>query len=232
MKKTDQNDNSPEIDGVKRFPASHDLLYLAVQLAGGSKFSRDEATEYVERAFWLWAAADRFANPDNREAALKPRLSQYSKGNKGKEAYAREISEYQRATEEFFRKVVIPKKYPIDFDGFLALILPKRKTEERYKVYRDYLRHSVRSSKHAHKAENIDVSKLPLPRITEVADIMDRHRSEIAIKNESEFIAKASPFFEWYNQYQKLNKSERGKKARKVSGTKKVVKKASSKKSY
>ena len=67
--------------------------------------------------------------------------------------------------------------------------------------------------------------------MTEVADIMDRHRSEIVINNESEFIAKASTFLEWYNQYQKLNKSERGKKARKVSGTKKVAKKAFSKKS-
>jgi len=231
MSKTAQKDNEPQTEGSKQFPTSHDLLYLAVQLAGGSKFSRDEATEYVERAFWLRAAADKFANPHNREAALKPRLSQYSKGNKGKNVYAREFLEYQRATEEFFRKVVMPKKYPIDFDGFLALVLPKRKPADRYKVYRDYLRHSVRSNKHAHKAENIDVSKLPLPKMTEVADIMDRHRSEIVINNESEFIAKASTFLEWYNQYQKLNKSERGKKARKVSGTKKVAKKAFSKKS-
>lgn len=230
MKKRILNNKEPQLEDNQAFPTSHDLLILAVQLAGNTKFSRDEANDYVERAFWLWAAADKFTNPDNRDAAFKPRLAQFSKGTKGKEAFARELSEYQRSNEDFFEKVIIPNKYPVNFDRFLALVLPKRQIAERAKIYRDFIRYGVRSSQHAHKAENIDVSKLPLPGIAEVSATIERHRSELSINSESDFITKASTFFQWYNQYQKLNKSERGKKARKVSGTKKVAKKASSRK--
>ena len=231
MSKTAQKDNESQTEGSNQFPTSHDLLYLAVQLAGGSKFSRDEATEYVERAFWLWAAADKFANPDNREAALKPRLRQYSKGNKGKEAYAREMSEFQRINEEFFKQVSMPSKYPVDLDYMLTLVMPKRQPAERYKIYRDYLRHTVRTSQHAHKAENIDVSKLPLPGIEEVSDTLAKHRRDICMNTETEFIIRASTLFNWYQQYLKLSKSERAKNAQKVQVRKKSTKKPSQKSS-
>ena len=97
-----------ETGNEQRFPTSHDLLYLAVQLAGDNKFKRDEADEYVQRAFWLWMAADKFASSEYIEGILTPKRNQYSKGKKGNQKYSQDLQEYHRANEDFFRQVNLP----------------------------------------------------------------------------------------------------------------------------
>lgn len=217
-----------EMGNEPRFPTSHDLLYLAVQLAGNNKFKRDEADEYVQRAFWLWMAADKFASSEYIEGILTPKRNQYSKGKKGDQKYSQDLQEYHRANEDFFRQVNLPKKYPINLDKMLTLVLPKRQPAERLKIYRDFIRHNIRTSEHAHKAENIDISKVPLPGIAKVSDIVKSHRNTIAIVNESEFIVRASTLFSWYKNYLELSKKERAKKGRRASDAKKVQKNSSS----
>ena len=108
-----------ETGNEPRFPTSHDLLYLAVQLAGDNKFKRDEADEYVQRAFWLWMAADKFASSEYIEGILTPKRNQYSKGKKGDQKYSQDLQEYHRTNEDFFRQVNLPKKYPINLDKML-----------------------------------------------------------------------------------------------------------------
>ena len=145
MNDSTNKDKRPVMEDVQRFPTSHDLLYLAVQLAGDNKFSRDEAEQYVERPFWLWMAADKFASSEYREGMLAPKRSHYSKGKKGDQKNAQVLQEYQRANEDFFKQVNLPKKYPINLDKMLTLVLPKRQPAERLKIYRDFIRHSMRS---------------------------------------------------------------------------------------
>jgi hypothetical protein len=107
----------------------------------------------------------------------------------------------------------MPKKFPVPFDECLRFLMPKKnRSETRLKIYRDYLRDSVRVAKYMEQGHwsGKPYESTPLPDESEIEKIIIRHKSEGY--TEHWFGVTKDFFTRWYSDYESKKLSERAKK--------------------
>lgn len=204
---------SPTEETGVRWPTQKELFDAAIELAKGKEFHRDEANHFVRKSLWLWLESDRTANLDNRHEYLEPRIEDYSKNEEGRTQFLIEAQEFSDNQSSIFKDVSMPKEYPLDFATFLACLFPTRSTDDRVSLYKDYLRQSVRASRHQAGGGAGDISSIPMPTSSEITKLFDRDKKDIGIQSEGEFRRRARWILEWYHDYLITSKAERSKKA-------------------
>jgi len=91
----------------------------------------------------------------------------------------------------------IPKSYPVSLDEFLRLIMPKKRPADRMKLYREYLRLSIRANKQFLPTGSVmPYENVPIPSDDEVSDLIKmlraRQFNEEQYKNYAEWFLKTN----------------------------------------
>jgi hypothetical protein len=200
---------SPTEETGVRWPTQKELFDAAIELAKANDFHRDEANHFVRKALWLWLESDRATNIDNRHEYLEPRIEDYPQNEEGRSQYLIDSQRFHDDQPGMFDAVNSPKEYPLNLDSFLAHLFPKQGTDKRKSLYRQYLSHTLRVSKHQADGIKGDLSKTPKPTSTEIAKLLARDKQELCIKTEDQFRHKARRVMEWYVNYRADSKKKR-----------------------
>lgn len=142
----------------KNIPPVSEIAHLAALLTHGNPVVFQNPTGAARHAAELWAACSR------QRAAWIDDLAR---------------RKLMRDKEEAKQNALgMPKTFPVPFADFLIHALPKKRLEDREKLYRDMLRASIRHSKcyPGTGGSVIPIKQIPLTTDAEVADCMARHR--------------------------------------------------------
>src|SRR5262245_36940746 len=114
-------------------PTAVELAAIAALLA---KSSGDSPAELSKRAFEIWSACEGLL--EGRRIHRERMEEEWRNSGEGEE----EPDEvwFERRKAQFLTGIARPKKYPLDFDGLLRLVMPKDSKAIRWKAYRDFLK--------------------------------------------------------------------------------------------
>ena len=217
--------NSPDLPEIIHWPSQKELFDAALRLAGDKKFYRNDANTYVRRALWLWLEADKAAQLENTDAYLEPKIEHYTPVEDGRTKFLIDGQNFQDDQSLVFRGVrtPLPEDYPLSFSKFLSCLWQNKKTDERLKLYRTYLRYNFRITEYCNKGLTGPITQISLPSISDVADTLKRDKEDIRIPNESVFWSRSRWIMKWFHHYSKENKVERAKKGAKARQAKSKV---------
>lgn len=73
-----------------------------------------------------------------------------------------------------------PKTFPVSFDDFLRLAMPKKRPEDRYRLFKEWTRTQIRFTNYMEKERVIGkkYEDTPIPSDGEIAPIIERDKSE------------------------------------------------------
>ena len=176
-------------DGV--LPSVSELFLVAALLSRGEKSGKFKA---AQRAMQLW---------DESFYARESRL----------DLYVRTAFSRNKAAEKE-RESQIPKSYPASLDEVLRLLMPhKKRSEDRMKIYRDYIRDSLRVSNYMEQGNwsGKPFESTPIPTDDEIGKIIAKKKAEGF--SESWYATTREFFLRWFSDYEAKKLSSRAKKA-------------------
>jgi hypothetical protein len=142
----------------KNIPPVSEIAHLAALLTHGGPAAFQNPEVAARQAVEVWAACSR------QRAAWIDGLARRKLMREKEEAKLNALGQ--------------PKKFPISLDEFLQLALPDNRTEDRLKLWRDYLRENIRFCKQypGTGGSVIPYERIPPTTDDEVADCIARHR--------------------------------------------------------
>lgn len=150
-----------------------EIAKLAAVLAHGRQIDSHSLTALAAQAIELW---------DKCEYARKKKIERLA-------IYAR-----AQALDDSLPK---PESYPTPLENFLKLLMPKKRSEDRMRIYRSYLRDNIRVCEYmkTRSEDGIDFESIPIPSDEEVAKCiaLDRERGF----SEAVYAMAARQFLRW-----------------------------------
>ncbi|HTA95932.1 MAG TPA: hypothetical protein VK769_07390 [Verrucomicrobiae bacterium] len=144
----------------KILPPVSEIAQLAALISHGHPIGLQTWETYAGHAIYLW------------EVSFQKREDWIAKQAHMK--LLRRKAEAKEAEEKF----PMPKKYPVGLDDFLKFALPKKRPENRMKLYRESIRVSIRHSRCFQPSGNvIPFESIPIPTDDEVAATIAHHRA-------------------------------------------------------
>ncbi len=144
----------------KILPPVSEIAQLAALLSHGRPFDSQSGEIFSTSAInlWEWCHQKR-KDWINKQANMK---------------LLRRKAEEKEAEQNFPK----PKIYPVSFEEFLRLSLPKKRPEDRMKIYRESIRVSMRHGKCFHPSGNVlPIEKIPETTDEEIAAVISHHKA-------------------------------------------------------
>jgi hypothetical protein len=185
----------------KYVPSTSQIAHIAAILANGKTLPLDHPLVIANEAIKLWEAC---------ESMQKTRI--YERAKKLHEAEV-EISKLRGSVQVERIGFPTPQKYPVPFDECLRLLMPgKKRSEDRIKIYRDYIRDSLRVSNFMGQGNwsGKPFESTPIPSDEEVAKIMAKYKAEGF--SENWYPTTREFFLRWFPDYEAKKLSARAKK--------------------
>jgi hypothetical protein len=185
---------APDMEAIQPFIAevsskvisTAEIAKLAAVLAQGRPIDSHSLTVIATQAIELW---------DKCEEARKKKIEK--------------LAIYARA-EAIDNALPKPESYPVGFEVFLRLLMPKKRSEDRMKFYREYLRGSLRFSIYMkqHPPDAIPFESIPIPSDEDIAAVISRERKDGF--TESMYSSASRHFLRWMVSNEGLAKKRRG----------------------
>ena len=185
----------------KILPPVSEIAQLAALLSHGHPLGLQSWETYAQHAINLWGICH-----EQRQHWIE------------KQAHMKLLCAKAEAAEAE-GKFPKPKKFPVNLDGFLRLTLPDKRSEDRMKLFREYIRGSIRVSKMYQSPPNvIPIEHVPETTDTEIAQAIDSVRQ----RGYNEYQFKDS--FEFLQRFAESKKIENRKKRAQAGGVAKSKK--------
>jgi hypothetical protein len=173
-----------EISG--RVLPTSEIAKLAATLAHGRDITHPQNLTFIAtQALALW---------EECEKARKRRIDMLA------------IFERAKALDNALPK---PAKFPVPFDEFVRLVMPKRRPEDRDKLYREFLREHTRAANFQTKYTNTDkkYEETPIPTDDEIAFLLSKDKKDGFI--EFWFYNAFTMFQKWLPKYEAETRSKK-----------------------
>jgi hypothetical protein len=139
-------------------PTVSELAQLAALLAQGKSLNPTDCAGVARQAIELWTACD-----EERKTKIM-------------ELELRELARAQDAAID--GELPTPKAFPVNFDNFLRLALPKKRLEDREKIYRESIRaRLLHDRRHQPNGTLIPIDEIPLPTNDECGKVIAEDRA-------------------------------------------------------
>jgi hypothetical protein len=121
----------------KYVPSTFQIAHIAAILANGKGSATDIPLVVAHEALKLWEACD---------SVKRARIHELAKGIREIEITLSKSNNLVQVEQINFK---VPKKYPVDLDDFLRFALPKKRSADRMKLYRENMHSQIKGQKTA-----------------------------------------------------------------------------------